>query len=153
MVIWSFSTMHSAFLIQNDWMPRSVCDASWIAWRHASSKLFGDWAITSMLRTIDIAVSSSGGSWPQLPPVSIPYAVFGASWPGPAQWAQYSIALGHLALSRRNYTSRADLRAARAQLPPQMASCGIHCPRSKVARTQAHPTTVLLVPGCRIPLP
>src|SRR4051794_18257408 len=73
MVIWSFSTMHSAFLIQNDWMPRSVCDASWIAWRHASSKLVGDWAITSMLRMIDIVVSSSGGPWPQLPPVvSIP---------------------------------------------------------------------------------
>src|SRR3954452_10009385 len=87
MVIWSFSTMHSAFLIQNDWIPRSVCDASWIAWRHASSKLFGDWAITSMLRTIDIVVSS-GGPWPQLPPVvPIPYAVFGASRPGPAQWA------------------------------------------------------------------
>src|SRR4051812_7549213 len=65
--------MHSAFLIQNDWMPRSVCDASRIAWRHASSKLVGDWAITSMLRTIDIVVSSSGGPWPQLPPaVPIP---------------------------------------------------------------------------------
>jgi hypothetical protein len=53
-VIWLFSTTHSAFLIQKDLMPCSVCDASLIASRQASSKLFGDWAITSMLLTIDM---------------------------------------------------------------------------------------------------
>ena len=57
-VIRSFSTTHSAFLIQKDWMPRSVLDASLIASWQASSKPFGDWAITSMLRTIDMHMSS-----------------------------------------------------------------------------------------------
>src|SRR5205823_15003411 len=52
--------MHSAFLIQKELMPRRVLAASLIASRQASSKLFGDCAITSILRTIDIALSSRG---------------------------------------------------------------------------------------------
>src|SRR5437588_12049876 len=34
-VIWSFSTTHSAFLIQNDLMPSTVCEASLFASLHA----------------------------------------------------------------------------------------------------------------------
>jgi hypothetical protein len=54
MVIRSFSTTHSAFLIQNERIPRNVFDASVTASRHASSKPFGDWAMTSIERTIDM---------------------------------------------------------------------------------------------------
>src|SRR4051812_575206 len=46
--------MHSAFLIQKELMPRRVLAASLIASRQASSKLVGDCAITSILRTIDM---------------------------------------------------------------------------------------------------
>src|SRR4051794_40261726 len=55
--------MHSAFFIQNELMPRSVCDASLIACRQASSNPLGDCAITSMLRTIDIQFLPSARSY------------------------------------------------------------------------------------------
>jgi hypothetical protein len=57
MVILSFSTTHSAFLIQNERIPRSVLEASLTASRHASSKPFGYWAMISMLRTMDMVSS------------------------------------------------------------------------------------------------
>jgi hypothetical protein len=46
-VMRSSSTTHSASLIQKDRIPRNVFDASAMASWHASSKPFGDWAITS----------------------------------------------------------------------------------------------------------
>src|SRR4051794_33571449 len=55
--------MHSAFFIQNELMPRRVCDASLIACRQASSNPLGDCAITSMLRTIDIQFLPSARSY------------------------------------------------------------------------------------------
>src|SRR5437588_12768525 len=55
--------MHSAFFVQNELMPRSVCDASLIACRQASSNPLGDCAITSMLRTIDIQFLPSARSY------------------------------------------------------------------------------------------
>src|SRR3954447_2098145 len=48
--------MTSAFLIQNELMPRKVFDASRIASRQASSNPFGDCAMTSIFRTIDIGL-------------------------------------------------------------------------------------------------
>jgi hypothetical protein len=42
-------------LIQNELMPRRVLAASLIASRQASSKPFGDCAMTSILRTIEVA--------------------------------------------------------------------------------------------------
>src|SRR5215210_7524087 len=50
--------MTSAFLIQNELMPRKVFDASRMASRQASSNPFGDCAMTSIFRTIDIGLSS-----------------------------------------------------------------------------------------------
>src|SRR5215213_4817396 len=50
--------MTSAFLIQNELMPRNVLDASRMASRQASSNPFGDCAMTSTFRTIDIGLSS-----------------------------------------------------------------------------------------------
>ena len=48
----------SAFLIQNELMPRKVFDASRMASRQASSNPFGDCAMTSIFRTIAIGLSS-----------------------------------------------------------------------------------------------
>src|SRR3954471_10666293 len=50
--------MTSAFLIQNELMPRRVFDASRMASLQASSNPFGDCAMTSIFRTIDIGLSS-----------------------------------------------------------------------------------------------
>src|SRR5215213_6660315 len=50
--------MTSAFLIQNELMPRKVFDASRMASRQASSNPFGDCAMTSIFRTIAIGLSS-----------------------------------------------------------------------------------------------